>query len=773
MKTINLAQRLPSVQRERSQLAISAACLTLTAATAGCAAFPALHAEVGGSRNEVEPINTSSPSHTVTATPHRQERTSSRSRIPGAPLPVAAARQPATAAQIDALVSDDLVDATLAPQSIPQFAATVFGGVLNVPYSINTDVAIRTEVIAGGTGGNITRRDLFRLTQQALRQYGIEIFIDSNSVTIGGGETSDIGAELNRSREAPTNSTRVIQFFSVQTIEVNALQGLLQDLFPNLGGARITPDPISNSLLISGSGREVAQIVRVLREIDQPRFAGAEVLRIEPIFWSADTLATSLEQVLTTEGYIVSRQSMVGRAIVILAFPQANQILVFSRDPSLLDRVRDWTDQLDKPTVRGDQASTFVYQVRNTDAQSIGQLAVGQASSAPAPRTPTGVPGTAPATDSDPGTPSSASGQFLGGRLLTDPVGNRIIFTGTAADYAQLRELLNTLDVPAPQVVIEVMIAEVTLSDRTSIGVQLFGTQTRGDGVLTGSTEGLALGGGAGLFTFVGPDYRARLVANASNDRVNILQSPRLVTRSGGTARFQVGTDVPIITSQRAQDTQTGSNGSDILQTVQYRQTGTILQITPIVYGDRVDISISQELSSAGASPPGIASPTILNRSLTTQIAIADGWTGVLGGLISNTYSKVNTGIPFLKDIPIIGSVLQTNSVEGDRTELLLLITPRIVRGNEDMADFVERYTTDINSAYRTGRGWSYTLTPLSLGRGVRGIGFDLPSPEPASQRPPLFSRRLDGVREMGADPEENVVIQNIASEPASTESNP
>jgi hypothetical protein len=87
------------------------------------------------------------------------------------------------------------------------------------------------------------------------------------------------------------------------------------------------------------------------------------------------------------------------------------------------------------------------------------------------------------------------------------------------------------LDTPAPQVVIEVMIAEVTLTDGTDIGVNLFGTETRGDGVLTGSTEGLTLKGAAGVFNFIGPDYRARIVASASNNRVSILQRPQLVTR--------------------------------------------------------------------------------------------------------------------------------------------------------------------------------------------------------------------------------------------------
>jgi len=726
----------------------AAVCLAPMIILAGCAAFPELQTRT--SRPESAYVDDSQEGLIGSSVGGDRggRRAADLLTIPGQQAPVAERRQPATPEQIAALLPDEMVDANLSPQSIPQFAATVFGGVLKTPFNLAPDVATRSEIVAGGSGGPISKRALFSLTQQALKQYGVEVYIEGGFITVGSSPQNQNG-EINRTRSASTSAGRVVQFFTVQTIEVNVLQGLLQDLFPSLGGARITPDPLNNSLIISGSGREVAQVVRTLREIDQPRFAGAEVLRVEPSFWATEQLAASLEQVLATEGYIVSRQPVAGRALVILSFPAANQILIFSRDPDVLARARFWVETLDQPAALGDKASTFVYQVRNTDAASLGQLAMGQSPTSVQPQAPVGVPGTPPAAESSrpqtsggsgagqgSGPGSGSQGQFMNGRVLTDPVGNRIIFTGTATEFAQLRSLLNTLDTPAPQVVIEVMIAEVTLTDKTSLGVTLFGSEARGDGILTGGTEGLGIGGGGLLLTFTGADFRARLNAEASNNRINILQRPQLVARSGGTARFQVGTDVPIITSQRATNTQVGGDGTDVLQSVQYRQTGVILELQPVVYGDRVDITISQEISEVGESNnPAIASPPILNRSLTTQIAITDGWTGVLGGLISNNYSKTNTGVPFLKDIPLIGSAFQTNTVSGNRTELLILITPHVIRGDEDMADFADRFSSDINAAFRTGRGWSYTLTPFSVGYGVRGVGFDLPSSNRLSDR--------------------------------------
>lgn len=719
------AARFHRLHRSGSRVLMGAAMAPLVL-TAGCAAFPTLNANPiridGEAGTTAASSSVAGEAGDVRETRINQPETL---QIP-TPTTTLAQRQPATQEQIDALVPAGPVDATLTPQPIPQFVATVFGGLLQVPYSVGPDVAGRTDLISGGTGGTLEGRDLFRLTQSALRQYGIEVYIEGGAVIIGSNPTGTVVTEVSRGRATPPGG-RVVQLFPVRTIEANAVQALLADIYPELSGARITLDQLSNTLIISGQSRDVAAVTQALRQLDQPRFSGSQVLRIEPIYWAADGLAGSLEQVLIAEGFVVSRQSAARRSIVILPFQNANQILVFTDDREVLERVRYWVQQLDQPAALGDRLTTFVYQVRNTDAQSLGQLAAGQNPANSAVQPPAGVPGTQPALEQATQA-QGASGQFGNGRLIVDAGRNRILFTGTASDYAQLYSLLEQLDTPAPQVVVEVIIAEVTLTDETRVGVELFGRETRGDGVVSGGTQGgLGISADGATLTFIGPDLRAVFNAFASNSRVNILSRPRLVTRSGGQARIQVGTDVPIITSQRASGVQAVPGTTDILQSVQYRQTGVILDIEPVVYGDRVDVTISQEISEVGDPPnTAIASPTILNRSLTTQIELGDGWTGVIGGLISNSFSKGNTGIPFLKDIPVVGSAFQTNSVSGTRTELLVLVTPTIVRNNDEMSDLADRYSADMNSAFRTGRGYSYTLTPFSF-RGLPGMGFDLP----------------------------------------------
>ena len=188
-----------------------------------------------------------------------------------------------------------------------------------------------------------------------------------------------------------------------------------------------------------------------------------------------------------------------------------------------------------------------------------------------------------------------------------------------------------------------------------------------------------------------------------SSSRINILSTPRIVTRSGSSASVQVGTDVPIVTSQRAANTQqTGS--TDILQTIQFRSTGVLLSVQPRVYSDdRIDLVISQEVSAAQPNPnQAIASPIISNRSLTSELTLQDGQTAVLGGLMERRDNRGSTGVPGLSRIPILGALFSTESYNSDQTVLLVLVTPYILRDREDRQLIVDFYGEEANLAFAT-----------------------------------------------------------------------
>ncbi len=704
-------------------------CLVLS----GCAAFPKLRTGTTPALS----VQDVTPSDTVQAASERP--TVNASTLIDIPKSSESGIKPsepeASAEQIASLFpTDAAVDATLPPQALPQFLDAAFGQILKVPYALGPGVADRQDVITLRSGPQMSQRQFLLLLQTSLRDYGLRLYVRNGTLSVLDDKTPASGAAaILRSRSAndtPEGSRTVVQFFQLQTLEANAVQGLLTDLFPPSRAVSIRMEGLTNSLAISGAARDVQSVVSFLQQLDKPMFEGAQVVRLEPIFWGADSYAKALEDALTAEGYKVSRTPMVSRTALILSMPATNQVLIFVSDPEVMKRVKFWAHELDQANAFGDQKASFVYDVKNASAKDLGALVMGNGGQGRESASgSSGVAGTAPVSSVDRGSMGGVSGSAAGGSIMVDPIGNRIMFTGTAAQFAQLRSLLEKLDKAPPQVMIEVTVAEVTLTDATQTGLEWFFNRSGGNinGAISGGTQGgLGIGASGLSLKFVGStDLRAAFNAFASNNKVNIISRPRLVTKSGEEGHIQVGTDIPIITSQAASNVQ--SNGAtSVLQSVQYRQTGVILTIKPVVYGgNRVDLEIKQELSKQGSgASAAIASPPILNRSLETKLSIMEGSTSVLGGLIDNNYSKANSGIPFLKDVPLLGTAFRQDKIDGNKTELVMLVTPFIIRDSNDMDELSAQMSGEMNRAFRVGGGGSYTLTGIRTGINV---GLALP----------------------------------------------
>lgn len=696
------------------------------ASLAGCTAFPVLQSG---------PIMTGGPQtpdtgiHHVPAPSGKPEASKIEllSRPLGAPADQASTPPiPASSAEINALVPEREVEVAFVPQSVAQFIDTVFGEILRVPYYTGPGVAQRREFVTLRGPEKISSRQLFIMAQMALEQYGLVVQISDGTVRI----VSDIAASgqtptfirTRNSPDIPPASRPVIQFFPVSSLDVQALLTLLNEIYPNRGSVRFTAQPETNTLMIMGMSSDVAAAAATVEQIDRPRFAGGQIARIRPTYMTTDQLAQSLSQVLTTEGYQVSNTAEGRqRAIALLPLRFANQLLVFAADPQAFDRAVYWAGELDKASALGDADGTFVYTVQNTSAEELGAL-VAQVSPAPgappgqlppelAVRRTNGVPAAGPGGTA-PATPSTI------GNLTIDPAGNRILFRGAPSEYEHIRALLEQLDTPPRQVLVELTIAEVTLTDDTRFGVEWLLDQTIANGTLSATTRGSSdrPSDGLGITAtkiFSRGVVEAALTAFAENRNLNILSTPRLVTRSGSEAQILVGTDVPIITSQRAANVQTGGD-TDVLQTVQYRQTGVILNVRPIVYGDnRIDIALYQEVSSQQPNDTAaISSPLILNRSVSTQLSLQEGKTAVIGGLIQDSYARNQRGVPVLKDLPLVGAAFRNDSVNGDKVELLILVTPYIIRDADDMTDIAGKLSRSVNDTLRVRGVQVYTLYP-------------------------------------------------------------
>jgi general secretion pathway protein D len=268
------------------------------------------------------------------------------------------------------------------------------------------------------------------------------------------------------------------------------------------------------------------------------------------------------------------------------------------------------------------------------------------------------------------------------------------------------------LDIIPKQVLIEVLIAEVTLGDGTQFGVEwalrsdyakiggykgvdqvgLYNTAIRAlreDGVPTDIEKTVA----SGLsYVFDSDRLKVFLLAQADENKLNILSSPNIMAADNKEARIEVGEEVPIVTSEYVPlDTGGGTRGSDTTsRSIEYRNTGVILTVTPRINDNGlVAMEISQEVSKAEeVSDEGIQSPVISNRKVETNLVVQDGQTVVIGGLIDTTESSLRSGIPYLSKIPWIGFLFGTSSTNAVKKELILLITPHVIE-NMDEADFV------------------------------------------------------------------------------------
>ena len=439
----------------------------------------------------------------------------------------------------------------------------------------------------------------------------------------------------------------------------------------------------SNGLLLMGKREDINAALETIDILDQPSMAGNHSLKISPAFWSAMKLAEQLVTVLTAEGYSAAIGAQNAVAIRFIPIEALNTVIVFSTSETTLKHVLQWASDLDQPSQTINTQGIYYYQVQNASAKKVSDLIariLGQESGAESSSSP------APPQPGQGGQQAQAQMQskpLSRQRVTVDESRNAIIFQGTAEEYAQFRNLVEQMDRAPLEVLIEATVAEVTLDRNESLGVVLGfddGVASTGNRNTIRSSTGLF----ATLLRSRG-QISANLNALAGNSRITVLSTPRLVTTSGTSASIQVGSQVPIITTQQTAPSGTVAGTSNILQDVQYRSTGISLNIKPTINSSRrVELNVVQEVSSASANNISkVDSPIIQQRSIQTNLSLSDGETALLGGLISENFNSGDTGVPYLKDIPILGNLFKNQSKSLTRTELIILLTPYIVDGPE------------------------------------------------------------------------------------------
>ncbi|MGP1276148.1 MAG: hypothetical protein ACQRW7_12090 [Caulobacterales bacterium] len=616
----------------------------------------------------------------------------------------ATARPDAPAGGLPAL-SGPPVSVTVPPLSVPSFINVVFGEILEQPFVLGPGVPEMEEMVSLRTVQEMERTVFLDMVRDALTDYGLAITYSEGRFTVS--TRSDLRSQLpqlitSRARRgAPASMRPVIQFVELYAIDSADMQQILTQALPGQDTVSITVNRQHNYLTLLGLPGDVDAALAIIEQMDRPRFAGTDVIQFEPRNWQVTELAATVQEILTAEGLMVAGGVNSMRAITLLPVRHTNQLLIFALTREGAQHALAVAQDLDRAASRSEARSAFVYQAQYSEAERLAELVSAvlniQSGQTVSGSSETSGQGGEEASTQAPAAPAqSGGGDPDRSRMTVDAVGNRLIFFGTQAEYDQILSLMRRVDTPEPEVMIEVTIAEVTLTDEWDFGLDAvfdseaaasFAARINSGGGLSGTVQ-------TGQVTLSGS-------TGASNSQIHILSTPRIVMRSGSEASVQVGTDVPIITSQRAGQTQVGGS-TDVLQSVQYRSTGIILNVRPRVYSNnRIDLEIEQEVSNAEPNDTAdIASPLISNRSISSELTLQDGQTAVLGGLIENRFTRGRSGIPFVQDIPFLGAPFRSDRLSAGRTMLVVFVTPYVMHDRNQRQAVVDNFVEIMNRAF-------------------------------------------------------------------------
>jgi general secretion pathway protein D len=608
---------------------------------------------------------------------------------------------------------------------VREVAKVILADYLKESYTIHPSVA---GTVTFRTVRPIPMRDLLATLETLLRQNNAAVVKEDGLYKIlpVGAVRGSITPSLGGSRYAPLPQGFSVVVVPLQYVGAREMERLLAPFAPD-NSVRV--DEVRNMVILAGTQRELGNLVEAVRLFDVDFLAGYSV-GLFPIK-SADvkSLVADLEKVFGP-----GNANPLSGAVRLIPIERMNALLVVTTQPKYLEMAGTWIDKLDQLGGSSSGGSRFyVYQVKNGKAENLAQLvgdlfssrrttttapglAPGQRPATISSTQPGGPPtGTTTTTTSTPA-PASATFQLPGAtgttssevRVIADKDTNSLLILATPTDYDVIESALKKLDLIRRQVLVEVLLAEVSLTDDLRFGIDWFiTTRNNTSGSLNSGllptnrtpvdilTNTSALPLGLRLVNLSGGEVRAVLQAFGQDGKTTILASPQIMVLDNEKAEIKVGNKISVQTAQ-----QTGvSTAGGVVNSYQYLETGILLGVTPrINSGGLVTLEVNQEVSEPLAAAAGNPNPDVLTRTAKTSVIVASGESIVLAGLIREKKTLGSTGIPLLSKIPLIGAAFGSQTFFRDRTELVLVITPKIVNDPSQARQVTEELRSKLPS---------------------------------------------------------------------------
>ena len=520
--------------------------------------------------------------------------------------------------------------------------------------------------------------------------------------------------------------TIVTQLIPLQYADVQKIRTSLGQLFSK--DSSVIAYPVTNTLIVTDISSNIHRLVRIIKELDIPGYETK--ITVVPIrYAAADTMAGELSQVIEEAGKVPGapptprRRQKAGQItsseknLKIIPDERTNSLIILAND---LDtkQVLDLIKRLDVETER---TNIHVYFLKNTNAEDMAKVL----NSIVSKRKPKG--GEEPT-------------------LISEDKGtNALIIDATQESYADLVKIIQKLDVVRDQVLVEVLIAEISFDKTFELGVEWIDMDQNGVGfpdvanmgagrsnaegfAQSDFGQGLASWAAGGVAGTIGsspgknglslgfiqkmagtgtslPDFAVMLHALQTNSDVNILATPQILTMDNEEAKIKVVRNIPYVSK-----IQIGNDNSNDYQDIEYKDVGIELTITPHISKNKmVRLEIHQKISSltSGEVSGGVTlTPETFDRETETSVIVKDDHTIVIGGLIRDDWFDAENKIPILGDIPLIGLLFRTNSTRKVKNNLLIFITPRVVRTTQQIADLtnLKRHQTPEIDSRMKGR---------------------------------------------------------------------
>jgi general secretion pathway protein D len=583
---------------------------------------------------------------------------------------------------------------------------TILGDILKENYIVDPrvggSITLRTANPIPKSAAMHTLEEVLRMNGAVMIREDDGVFRIVPSAVAGKGNTTPQLADTGK----PLPGGFSIQIVPLKYIGVVDMAKILEPLAGEPSSVRV--DTVRNLLILSGTQLQLQHMIETVEMFDVDWISGMSVGLFTLQSVDVKTVSSELETLFGDKNL-----GPLAGAVRIVPIERLNALLVVSPQAKFLDQARTWVERLDRPGAGGGGQRLYVYQVQNGKAENLAALLNdafskkgAQSKTTPPPSL---APGAAPAEvksaranaapekempvlESLKIAYGSASGVGVPQdvRIIADKDNNALLILAAPADYESIESALRKLDIAVRQVLVEVTIAEVTLTDELTYGLEWYFNRGNGKALLDTGTQGIGPLIPGFSYSWLATDYGAVLNALAKDSKVKIVSSPHITVADNQKAKIQVGDQVPTLSQTQSVE----GSAVGIINSVQYTETGVLLTVTPRVNaGGQVTMEINQEVSNATqTTTSSIDSPTIQKRNATSTVTVASGETIILAGLITEQKDNGNQGLPLLSKIPLIGGLFGTQNWKDNRTELIILITPHVLFNAPDAAAITDEY---------------------------------------------------------------------------------